>query len=275
MLGGVDKSAYRRAMTEFVHTRFDGAIATVTIDRPDALNALSPQVLSELAEAFEHLEVRRLADPNGLRGVVLTGEGGRAFVAGADIRAMSTMDAAAGRRIGQLGQTVTTRIEALGVPVIAAVDGVALGGGCEIAMACDVIYATNGSRFGQPEVKLGLMTGFGGAVRLPRYVGLARARDLIYSGRIIDAETAARYGLVTELFPDREMMMGAALDTLREYAGNGPEAVAASKAVLADTVGMGTHEALERELDGFGRRFDSPEMREGTSAFLEKRPPQF
>lgn len=262
-------------MEQFVQITHSGAIATVTIDRPDALNALSPEVLAELADAIEQLEVALLAEPGQIRGVVLTGAGGRAFVAGADIRAMSGMSAEDGRRIGQLGQTISTRLEALPVPVIAAVDGVALGGGCELAMACDVIFATQDSRFGQPEVKLGLIPGFGGSVRLPRYVGLARARELIYTGRIIDAQTAHRYGLVTELFTNREAMLQAAHETLTAIAANGPVAVGATKAVMAETVGLGTHEALGRELDGFAALFDTSEMQEGTSAFLEKRPPQF
>lgn len=259
----------------FVSIEMSDRIATVTIDRPEALNALSVEVLTELADAIEQLEIARLADERALRGVILTGAGGRAFVAGADIRAMSVMDAAAGERIGELGQTITTRLEALGVPVIAAVDGVALGGGCELAMACDLIYATEASRFGQPEVKLGLIPGFGGTVRLPRYVGLARARELIYSGRIIDAATAHSYGLVTELFPDRETMLRAARETLTAMSANGPAAIAAAKATLAHIIGFGTAEALDHELASFAELFGTAEMAEGTGAFLEKRPPQF
>lgn len=262
-------------MTAAVQYDIAEQIATITIDRPDSLNALSPEVLFELAEVIEQLEVLRLSDHAALRGVILTGAGGRAFVAGADIRAMSTMDAAQGRIIGELGQTITTRLEAIGVPVIAAVDGVALGGGCELAMACDFIFATAASRFGQPEVKLGLMPGFGGTVRLPRYVGLARARELIYSGRIIDATTAHAYGLVTELFADRDAMLAAARETLRGIAANGPAAIAAAKSTLADIVGDGTSAALTRELDGFAKLFGTDEMREGTSAFIEKRPANF
>ncbi|MFM6974630.1 MAG: enoyl-CoA hydratase/isomerase family protein [Agromyces sp.] len=262
-------------MNQFVQLSIADAIATVTIDRPEALNALSVEILTELAETFEHLEVQILADRQSVRGVILTGAGGRAFVAGADIRAMSVMDVTEGERIGQLGQTLTTRIEALPVPVIAAVDGVALGGGCELAMACDVIYATEASRFGQPEVKLGLIPGFGGSVRLPRFVGLARARELIYSGRVIDAATAHHYGLVAELFASRDELITAATDSLRLMAANGPLAIAATKAVMADIVGMDTESALARELAGFAECFAGSEVREGTTAFLEKRPAQF
>lgn len=262
-------------MTEFVRTETVDRIATITIDRPDALNALSPEVLVQLAAAVDAIATRLQAGDDAVRGVILTGAGGRAFVAGADIRAMSSMTAAEGEQIGRLGQALSTAIEALPVPVIAAVDGVALGGGCELAMACDLIFATQISRFGQPEVKLGLIPGFGGSVRLPRYVGLARARELIYSGRIIDGATAHQYGLVTELFGAHAEMMVAARDTLLGMAANGPGAIAAAKAVLAETVGMGTHEALDREVTAFGALFGTPEMREGTSAFLEKRSPAF
>lgn len=262
-------------MTTWLQLTINQGISTITIDRSEALNALSPELLAELAEVLEQLEIERLAKPAAIRGLVLTGAGGRAFVAGADIRAMSSMSVEDGRRIGLLGQTISTRLEALPFPVIAAVDGVALGGGCELAMACDLIFATEQSRFGQPEVKLGLIPGFGGSVRLPRYVGLARARELIYSGRIIDAATAHRYGLVAELFEDRSALMDAAHDTLAAMAGNSPEAIAATKAVLADTIGMGTADALARELDGFAECFGTEQMIEGTSAFLEKRSPNF
>ena len=260
-------------MTAQLHTEWDGVIATVSLNRPEALNALSPELLLELSETLEELTVA--ANLGTLRGLVLTGEGGRAFAAGADIRAMSDMDPAEGMRIGALGQRVTEQLEALAVPVIAAVDGAAIGGGCELAMACDVILATASSRFGQPEVKLGLIPGFGGSVRLPRLVGPARARELIYSGRLVDAAEAAEIGLVLEVCENREALLARARELLLSFAGNGPSAVAASKAVMVETVGMSTHDALARELTGFGNCFATEEMLEGTRAFLEKRAPSF
>ncbi|HLP22519.1 MAG TPA: enoyl-CoA hydratase-related protein [Microbacteriaceae bacterium] len=262
-------------MTSHVQLLTDEGIGTVTIDRPDALNALSVETLQELLDAFTALSAEWQASPGTLRGVILMGAGSRAFVAGADIRAMAAMDREEAFRMGALGQAVTAAIEALPVPVIAAVDGVALGGGCELAMACDVILATEQSRFGQPEVKLGLMTGFGGAVRLPRYVGLARAKDLLYSGRIIDAETARQYGLVLEVVDTRDALDRRARALLAEYAANSPSGIGATKLVLDRIIGESTRDALAIELDSFANRFDTADKAEGTSAFLEKRPPLF
>ncbi|NYD65531.1 enoyl-CoA hydratase/isomerase family protein [Agromyces atrinae] len=254
----------------------DGRIATVTIDRPDALNALSGEVLAGLREVF--LRLRRevaLDRENGVRGVILTGAGGRAFVAGADIRAMSTLSPDEGETIGRLGHDVAALIEGLPVPVIACVDGFALGGGCELALACDLILATTASRFGQPEVKLGLIPGFGGTVRLPRAVGLARAKELIYTGRTIDAAEAQRLGLVLDVVDSRDDLFDAARTLIEAIAANAASAVGIAKAVLVDSAGRPTDDAVERELAGFREAFTTDEMREGVAAFLEKRAPRF
>src|SRR4051812_10467120 len=168
-------------------------VATVTVNRPRARNALSSQVLTELLEVCS-----TLGENPAVAGIVLTGAPGPAFVAGADIREMAALDPEEGTRFGALGQEVTRALERLPVPVNACVDGYALGGGCELALACDFVYATPKAVFGQPEVLLGLIPGFGGCVRLRRQVGPGRARELIFTGRHVDAAEAQRIGLVTE-----------------------------------------------------------------------------
>ncbi|BDZ63417.1 enoyl-CoA hydratase/isomerase family protein [Agromyces mangrovi Wang et al. 2018] len=254
-----------------ITTTWDGAVATVTIDRPAALNALSRRVLEELAAAFDALAGAGTA----LRGVVLVGAGGRAFVAGADIRELSDLDAEGAAAMGRLGHDAVARIESLGAPVIACVDGYALGGGLELALACDFVYASAQSRFGLPEVSLGVIPGFGGTVRLPRAVGLARAKELIYSGRMVDAAEAERIGLVSRVESDRDALLAAARATLDEIGTRSPSAVALAKRVLVDASGTPTERATELEIGGFSRAFGTEDMREGTSAFLDKRTPEF
>ncbi|MFI9814156.1 enoyl-CoA hydratase/isomerase family protein [Saccharothrix variisporea] len=244
----------------------DDGITTLTVTRPRARNALSGQVLTELAH---FLSAER---PTG---VVLTGAPGPAFVAGADIREMAAMTPAEGERFGALGQRVTRLVEEAPYPVVAAVDGYALGGGCELVLACDFAYATRKSVLGQPEVVLGLIPGFGGCVRLQRLVGPAVARELIYTGRHVDAEEALRLGLVTAVFDDRPAMLAAARATLRRIAGNSPVAVSLAKAVLNGVRGRTVPEGLDVELAAFREAFTTDDMREGTEAFLAKRPPVF
>ena len=188
--------------SDHIKTRIDSGVGWITIDRPAALNALSASVLEELQRAFAGLA----GDVPAVRGVLLVGAGGRAFVAGADIRALSTLGPEAAAELARRGHRAAAAIEALPAPVIACVDGFALGGGLELALACDFIYATDASSFGQPEVKLGLIPGFGGTVRLPRAVGLARAKELIYSGRRIGIEEAVASGLVARRFADRDAL---------------------------------------------------------------------
>ncbi|GGU28448.1 enoyl-CoA hydratase/isomerase family protein [Lentzea flava] len=244
----------------------DGVL-TVTVNRPAARNALSEQTLTELRDLFTGL--------TGPRAVLLTGSEGPAFIAGADIREMATMTPEQGETFGALGQEVTRRIEQLPVPVIACVDGYALGGGCEMAMACDFIYATRKAVFGQPEVLLGLIPGFGGCVRLFRRVGVAKARELIYSGRRVDAVDAHRLGLVNEVFDSREEMFAAARRVLTDIAANSPAAVSACKSVINTVDGLGVAEGLRAELEAFRLAFTTDDMREGTAAFLAKRTPRF
>ena len=242
-------------------------VLTVTVDRPPARNALSQRTLTEL----RHL----LATFAGPRALLLTGSEGPAFIAGADIREMAAMTPEEGERFGALGQEVTRLLEQLPVPVIACVDGYALGGGCEMAMACDFVYATRKAVFGQPEVLLGLIPGFGGCVRLFRRVGIAKARELIYSGRRLDAVEAHRLGLVNEVFDNREEMFAAARLVLADIAANSPAAVKACKSVLDAVDGLGVEEGLKVELEAFREAFTTADMREGTAAFLAKRAPTF
>jgi enoyl-CoA hydratase len=210
-------------------------VATVTINRPEALNALSTKVVEELAKVCEVLNqlggTGTAADDGAwpVRGVILTGAGGKAFVAGADIREMTSMSQDEGEFYARSMHAVTLALETLPVPVIACVDGYALGGGCELALAADFIYATERAQFGQPEVNLGLVPGFGGSVRLQQRIGLGVARELIYTGRRIDAGEAQRLGLVNRVLPTREELLSAAAETIREIATKAPTAVALAK----------------------------------------------
>jgi enoyl-CoA hydratase len=246
------------------------SVLTVTIDRPEKLNALSDVVLDELAELCTKMPVQ-----SGVRGMLLAGAGDRAFVAGADIKRMSEMTPDEGVAFGRLGQHVTELIEALPFPVIACVNGFALGGGCELAMAADFIYATESAVFGQPEVKLGLVPGFGGCVRLLRLVGPARAKELIYTGRDVGAQEAQRIGLVNAVFSSRSAMTSAAVDTIGVIAQRAPIAIATCKEILRSLEGKSSAAQLALENAGFGRVFTTDDKREGVAAFLAKRTPAF
>ena len=254
-----------------VRVERDGGVALVTIDRPSALNALSASVLEEL----EHVFLGLADETPALRGVLLVGAGGRAFVAGADIRALSVLAPEEASQLARRGHRAAAAIEALPAPVIACVDGFALGGGLELALACDLIYATDASSFGQPEVKLGLIPGFGGTVRLPRAVGLARAKELIYSGRRIGIDEAVSAGLVARRFADRDALLAGARETIAEIAVNSPTAVGLAKRVLVAATGQPTEVATAIEVAGFEDAFRTDDMREGVDAFLEKREPDF
>ena len=239
-----------------------GAYATIIINRPEKLNALSEKVFFELREVLVKLDVR---------GLLLTGAGEKAFAAGADIKAMSQMTPDRGEAFAKLAQETTELIEGLSYPVIACVNGYALGGGCELAMACGIIYATEVSVFGLPEVSLGLIPGFGGCVRLPRYIGLGRAKEMIYTGRQVSALEARQMGLVTNVFPNKTMMFDAAIKTLEEIITKYPGAVATCKQVINAAFGKTTAEALSIEREGFRKAFESDEKRKGVKAFLTKR----
>ena len=208
------------------------------------------------------------------RVLIVTGAGEKAFVAGADIAGMAKLSASEGEAFAQLGQSVFASLEALPLPVIAAVNGFALGGGCELALACDFIYASDKAKFGQPEVKLGVVPGFGGTQRLARRIGLGMARELVYTGRLIGPEEALRIGLANAVHPRRELL-DKVMETARSIEAVGPAAVASAKQVMNAGADVGLAEAIALEARAFGQCFDRPEQREGMSAFLEKRPPKF
>ena len=244
-------------------------IATVTINRPKALNALNVETLSELVDAFEELK-----EDDDVGGVLLTGAGDKAFVAGADIAQMRNMEVREARDFSDFGQNTLLLIENMPKPVIAVVNGFALGGGLEIAMACDIIFASENARFGQPEIKLGIIPGFGGTQRLVRRIGMNLAKELIFTGGIIDANRALATGLVNAVYPP-EKLMEEAIAMMKTILANGPIAVEMAKGAIntgADqtiTVGM----ALER--DAFANCFATDDQKEGMTAFLEKRDPKF
>lgn len=245
------------------------AIAFITINRPDKLNALNDQVVEELADAAE-----RVATESAIRGAILTGSGTKAFVAGADIADLAKQGPFDGKARAQRGQAMLRRFETCGKPVIAAVNGYALGGGCELAMACHLRIASDTAKFGQPEVKLGIAPGYGGTQRLPRLVGKGNALHLILTGDMIDAREAHRIGLVNQVVPGTELM-AAAEKTLRGILAMGPLAVRLALEAVDQGLEMTLEEGLLLEANHFGLLAATDDMREGLTAFLEKRPPRF
>ena len=246
-----------------------GSTAYVTVNRPKVLNALNTPTWSDLRKAFEDAR-----DDAAIRGVILTGAGDKAFIAGADISELAQVTAFEAEQASRFGQGVLDIIESLGKPVVAAVNGFALGGGCETAMACTIRIAVESARFGQPEVKLGLVPGGGGTQRLPRLVGKGRALHLILSGEMITAQEAYRIGLVNEIVAATELITRAEAIITR-IASNGP--IAVKFALEAANKGMETSqsEGLLLEASYFGLCAATEDKKEGTTAFLEKRAPQF
>jgi len=242
-------------------------LAVVTVDRPKVLNALNAETFNELSEVFEQLA----ADPE-IRVILLAGAGGRAFVAGADIRELASLTPEEGRAFSLRGQGVFRRIETLGKPVIACIQGFALGGGCELAMACTLRLAADDARMGQPEVKLGLMPGYGGTQRLTRLVGRSEGLKLLLTGGLIDAREALRIGLVDEVLPAAGLMPRAEALAL-EIAANAPLAVAETMRVVDEGFDLPLDLALLRESVRFGGLCATADKNEGVQAFLEKRPP--
>ena len=252
----------------FVKTEVQGAVEIITIDRPKALNALNPEVLADLKAAFEAV------DQETIRCIVLTGEGDKSFVAGADIGSMSTMTKAEGEAFGKLGNDVFLMIESFPIPVIAAVNGFALGGGNELAMSCDIRICSDNAVFGQPEVGLGITPGFGGTQRLTRVVGRGHAKELIYTGGMIDAEKAKAIGLVNEVFPQEELMP-AAVKLAKKIAKNAPIAVQLSKAAINRGINCDVVTGIAYEAEVFGLCFSTADQKEGMAAFCEKRKATF
>lgn len=243
-------------------------VATLTVNRPDKLNALNDRVIAELGEAID--AARENTDVGG---VIITGAG-RAFVAGADISELEKHGAISAKLLAQRGQDVFRRFETSPKPVIAAVNGFALGGGCELAMACHIRLASDAAKFGQPEVKLGLIPGYGGTQRLPRLVGKGRALQLLLTGDMIDAQEAYRIGLVNRVVPANELL-GAATAMLKAILANGPLAVAHCIEAVNRGYDLPLDEALTLEATAFGLLAATDDKREGTHAFLEKRSPSF
>ena len=244
-------------------------ITIVTVNRPDKLNALNDRTMEELDVAFAAIA----ADP-GTRGVILTGAGEKAFVAGADIAELATQSPVDGKERSIRGQRVLDRIERLGKPVVAAVNGFALGGGCELAMACHVRVASANAKLGTPEVKLGIMCGYAGTQRLPRLVGKGRALEMLLTGDMIDAAEALRIGLVNRVVP-RESLLAEAEALLRKMMANGPVSLRFTLEAVQDGLEVGFDEAQRQEATLFGLICTTEDMKEGTKAFLEKRPPRF
>jgi enoyl-CoA hydratase len=245
-------------------------IATITINRPDKYNALNTSVVLKLREFFEQAE----NDPK-VRVVVLTGAGEKAFAAGADISEFKGKNSETIRPRVERGQELTKFIESMSKPSVAAVNGFALGGGCEIAMSCDIRYASENAKLGQPEINLGVIPGYGGTVRLPRLVGLGVAKELVYTGDHMTAEEAMRVGLVNKVFESIDALMEGIMELAKKLAVKPGIAVKLAKQSLNKSWQMGLDENLAYEVDVFSQTFDTEDKDEGVDAFLSKRKPEF
>jgi enoyl-CoA hydratase len=242
-------------------------LAVITLDRPKVLNALNAATLAELDTILDDLAV-----DSAIRAILITGAGDRAFAAGADIRELVPLTAEEGRAFALRGQAVFRKIETLGKPVIACIEGFALGGGCELAMACTLRLAADNARFGQPEVKLGIICGYGGTQRLPRLVGRGAALKLLLTGAIVDAHEAHRIGLVDEVVPAAHLMQRAEALAV-EIVANAPLAIAETIRTVDRGLDLPLEDALDREAASFGHLCGSDDKTEGAEAFLAKRQP--
>jgi enoyl-CoA hydratase len=248
----------------FVKYELKEQYAIITIDREKALNALNSQVLSDLDEVINGVDL------DTVRALIITGAGAKSFVAGADISEMSTLTKEQGEAFGKKGNDLFRKIETFPIPVIAAVNGFALGGGCELSMACDIRLASENAKFGQPEVGLGITPGFSGTQRLPRRVGIAKAKELIYSGKIVDAAEAERIGLVNAVYAPEALMEGA-IAMAKSFTANAPIAVKYSKACIDRGMQMDIDDGIALENELFAMCFATADQKEGMGAFLEKR----
>lgn len=242
----------------------DGAVGVITINREKALNALNSQVLEDLEAVIDGLDL------DTVRCLVLTGAGQKSFVAGADIGEMSTNTVAEGKAFAEKGNAVFRKLETLPIPVIAAVNGFALGGGCELCMSCDIRLASENALFGQPETGLGITPGFGGTQRLMRRIPVGKAKEMIYAGTNIKAEEALQWGLVNAVYPQEELMP-AALKLAGKIAKNAPIAVRNAKKAMNDGIEVDIDQGIAFECDLFGKCFETEDQKEGMAAFLEKR----
>ena len=249
---------------EFVTYEQDGFVGVVTINRPKALNALNSEVLKEIEATFDAIDL------DATRAVVLTGAGDKSFVAGADIGEMSTLTKAEGEAFGKTGNDVFRKIETFPIPVIAAVNGFALGGGCEISMSCDIRICSDNAVFGQPEVGLGITPGFGGTQRLARLIGTGKAKEMVYAAVNIKADEAYRIGLVNGVCA-KEELMPTVMKLAKKIASNAPIAVRNSKESLTDGYLSDLDHAISIEEKYFSECFETEDQKEGMKAFLEKR----
>jgi len=249
-------------------SQHDG-VAVITLNRPDKLNALNGDLLDALEHALQQVQADSTTHV-----VVITGAGPKAFAAGADIAQLNQQDTFTGRLFAERGQRVFSLIERLGVPVIAAVNGFALGGGCELAMACHMRFAADTARFGQPEINLGIIPGYGGTQRLPRLVGMAKAIELILSGEMLGADEALRLGLVNRVYPAAELVEHT-MTFAKSLAAKAPLALRACLEATQAAGDTSTHEGMHIEASVFGRTCGTSDFKEGTQAFLEKRQAAF
>lgn len=247
----------------------EGRIAYITINRPKVLNAINYDVLSQLNETIDEVEAN-----DNISVIIIKGAGDRAFVAGADISILNTFDAFTSKEYCETGQKIFNRIEALRKPVIASINGYAFGGGCELAMACDIRIASQKSKFALPEVTLGVIPGFGGTQRLPRLVGTAVAKEMMYTGKPINAQRAKEVGLVNEVV-EEEQLADYCKQLAETIAANSATAISFCKASTNEGMQMELHKAIAQEAVQFAVNFTSPDRVEGINAFLEKRKPNF
>lgn len=257
---------------EFLKVSSENGIWTLVLNRPKALNALNSQVLDEMGDFFRQLSEM---DFEHARGLLITGEGEKSFVAGADIKELSILTVEHAEKVALKGQTVLHELNLLKIPVVAAVNGFALGGGCELALACDFILASKNAKFGLPEVSLGLIPGFGGTVRMSRAVGIRKARELIMTGEMISAEEGFRLGLIIKVFETQSELLSEAKKKLELIASRGPIAVAAAKLSINRVYDLDIEAGQKLEAELFANLFETQDVREGTTAFIEGRKPIF
>ena len=253
----------------YIKINNDNLVSEIIIDRSEALNAMNSDMLSELTKAMVKV---KSDDKTGV--IIITGEGDKAFIAGADIKAMQQMNAKEAFEYGKAGQQLTMMIETSSKPVIAAVNGFALGGGCELALACHMRIVSENASFGQPEVKLGLLPGWGGTQRLPKIVGVGKAIELITTGKIINAEESYRIGLANKICPQNQLM-SESRKLASSILKNGPRAISSSLRCIYDGLTMSIKEGMDIEVEEFGELFRHDERMEGLTAFIEKRDPEF
>ena len=253
---------------QFLKTSENGNVAILTISAPKSLNALNSTILSEMNHFLDNLDCKKY------RCLIVTGDGEKSFVAGADIKEMAGLNEEQGHAFGERGASVFRKIETLPIPVIAAVNGFALGGGCELAMACDIRICSDNARFGQPEVGLGIIPGFSGTVRMARLVGMGIAKELIFSGRNMKADEALRIGLVNAVYEPAELMPKA-LEMAARIAANAPIAVSYAKECINKEFDMNADEAVAFESIMFGRCFSTADQKTGMNAFINKGKAEF